>query len=143
MTQPLAGIRVVEFAQGIAGPYTGKLFADFGADVVKVEPPEGDRARHLGPFPATGPDPEQSALFLHLNTNKRSVVAAADDPLVDRLLAGADLVIQSEPVPDPAALRARFPRLVILTVTAFGLSGPYAGYKGEEIVHYAIGPPKA
>ena len=59
MTQPLAGIRVVELAQGIAGPYTGKLFADYGADVVKVEPAGGDRSRRLGPFPASGPDPEQ------------------------------------------------------------------------------------
>ncbi len=143
MSQPLAGIRVVEFAQGIAGPYTGKLFADYGADVVKVEPAEGDRSRRLGPFPTTGPDPEQSALFLHLNTNKRSVVADPGDPLVEQLLAGADLVIQSEPVPDPATLRARFPRLVVLTVTAFGLDGPYAGYKGEEIVHYAFGGPMA
>jgi len=143
MTQPLEGIRVVELAQGIAGPYAGKLFADFGADVVKVEPPGGDRARHAGPFPATGPDPEQSALFLHLNTNKRSVVATADSDLVDRLVAGADVVIQSEPVPDPATLRARHPGLVVLTVTAFGLTGPYAGYKGEEIVHYAFGGPMA
>ncbi len=143
MTQPLAGIRVVEFAEGIAGPYAGKLFADFGADVVKVEPPGGDRSRHLGPFPASGPDPEQSALFLHLNTNKRSVVAGVEDDVVARLLARADLVIQSEPSPDPALLRERFGHLVVLTVTAFGLSGPYAGYKGEEIVHYAFGGPMA
>jgi len=143
MTQPLAGIRVVEFAQGIAGSYTGKLFADYGADVVKVEPPEGDRTRRLGPFPASGPDPEHSALFLHLNTNKRSVVAGPDSDLVRRLLARADLVIQHEPVPDPAELRRRFPRLVVLTVTSFGLTGPYAGYKGEEIVHYAFGGPMA
>ncbi|MCP5024791.1 MAG: CoA transferase [Actinomycetia bacterium] len=143
MTQPLAGIRVVELAQGIAGPYTGKLFADFGADVVKVEPPEGDRSRQLGPFPDSGPDPEQSALFLHLNTNKRSVVADVDDDLVNHLIASADLVIQSEPTPSPQALRDQYPRLVVLTATAFGLTGPYAGYKGEEIVHYAFGGPMA
>ncbi len=151
MTQPLTAIRVVEFAQGIAGPYAGKLFADYGADVIKVEPPQGDRSRHLGPFPGTGTsveaeqdgDSEQSALFLHLNTNKRSVVADVGSELVAKLVASADLVIQSEPVPDPAALRARHPGIVILSVTPFGLTGPYAGFKGEEIVHYAFGGPMA
>jgi crotonobetainyl-CoA:carnitine CoA-transferase CaiB-like acyl-CoA transferase len=132
---------VVELAQGIAGPYAGKLLADFGADVVKVEPPGGDRARGLGPFPDDLPDPEQSAIFLHLNTNKRSVVASPDDPLVDGLVAGADVVLQSAPVPDPAELRARHPRLVVATVTSFGLTGPLAGSVGEEIVHYAYGGP--
>ena len=71
--QPLAGLRVVEFAEGIAGPYAGKLLADYGADVVKIEPADGDRSRQLGPFPQppgpdspAGPggagDPEQSGL---------------------------------------------------------------------------------
>ena len=143
MTQPLAGIRVVEFAEGIAGPYAGKLFADYGADVIKVEPPEGDYSRRLGPFPASGPDPEQSALFLHLNTNKRSVRAEPNEPVLFPLMAAADVVIQSEPVPDPASLRAQYPGLVVLTITPFGLTGPYAGYKGEEIVHYAFGGPMA
>ena len=143
MTQPLAGIRVVEFAEGIAGPYAGKLFADYGADVIKVEPPEGDYSRRLGPFPASGPDPEQSALFLHLNTNKRSVRAEPNDAVLASLMAAADVVIQSEPVPDPASLRAQYPGLVVLTITPFGLTGPYAGYKGEEIVHYAFGGPMA
>ena len=101
MTRPLAGVKVVELAEGIAGPYAAKLLADFGADVVKVEPPGGDRTRHLGPFPGDGADPEQSALFLHLNTNKRSIVATPDDEMIDALIAAADIVIQSEPVPDP------------------------------------------
>ena len=143
MTQPLAGIRVLELAEGIVGPYAGKFFADYGADVVKVEPPLGDRARRLGPFPDSGPDPEQSALFLHLNTNKRSVVGEPGDPIVGRLVQWADLVIQSSPQPDPAELRAAFPSLVVLTITPFGLTGPYAGFAGEEIVHYAFGGPMA
>ena len=138
---PLAGLRVIELAQGIAGPYAGKLLADYGADVIKVEPPGGDRARHLGPFPADDPDPEQSATFLHLNTNKRSVVAQPDSDLVASLLTDADIVIQSSPDPDPADLRARHPQLVVTSVTSFGLTGPYAGYEGEEIVHLAFGGP--
>ncbi|MCP3856557.1 MAG: CoA transferase [Actinomycetia bacterium] len=143
MTQPLAGIHVVELAQGIAGPYAGKLFADFGADVVKIEPADGDRSRQVGPFPESGPDPEQGALFLHLNTNKRSVVAEPESDLFAQLIGTADLVIQSEPSPDPAQLRAEQPGAVVLTVTPFGLTGPYAGYQGEEIVHYAFGGPMA
>ncbi|MEM8922936.1 MAG: CoA transferase [Actinomycetota bacterium] len=141
MTQPLDGITVVELADGIAGPYAGKLLADYGADVVKVEPPDGDRSRRRGPFPTDAVDPEQSALFLHLNTNKRSVVASPDDPLVDGLLARADLAICSDPHLDTEALRAAHPRLVIVSTTSFGLTGPYTGYAGEEIVHYAIGGP--
>ncbi len=138
---PFDGLRVVELAEGIAGPYAGKLLADYGADVVKVEPPGGDRSRALGPFPDDGPDPEQGATFLHLNTNKRSIVARPDDEVVTRLIAGADVVIQSSPEPDPAELRARHPGLVVATVTSFGLTGPLAGYAGEEIVHYAYGGP--
>lgn len=151
---PLAGLRVIELAEGIAGPYAGKLLADFGAEVIKIEPEGGDRARYLGPFPhdvdppTSGDDPavEQSALFLHLNTNKRSVVVpggkiSADDEFVSDLLGSADLVIQSRPEPSPDELRARYPKLVVTTVTSFGLTGPYAGFVGEEIVHYAYGGP--
>lgn len=139
--QPLHGVRVVELADGIAGPYAGKLLADYGADVIKVESGAGDRARRLGPFPTDEVDQEQSALFLHLNTNKRSVVAEPGDARIDRLLANADVVIQSSPVPDPNELRARHPNLVIASVTSFGLTGPLAGYQGEEIVHIAYGGP--
>jgi crotonobetainyl-CoA:carnitine CoA-transferase CaiB-like acyl-CoA transferase len=141
VSQPLEGIRVVELAEGIAGPYAGKLLADYGADVVKVEPPAGDRSRHLGPFPAGTRDPETGALYLHLNTNKRSVDGTPDDELITRLIADADIVIQSSPDPDPARLRRDHPGLTVVTVTAFGLTGPLAGWKGEEIVHYAYGGP--
>ncbi|MEX2373080.1 MAG: CoA transferase, partial [Dehalococcoidia bacterium] len=72
MAQLFDGIRVVELARHVAGPFAGKLLADYGADVLKVEPPEGDPARHEGPFKDDLPDRETSALFLHLNTNKRS-----------------------------------------------------------------------
>ena len=79
----LRGIRVVEFAQMISGPYCGKLLADLGADVVKVEPPHGDASRAYGPFPGPEPDPERSALFLYANSSKRGVVLdlTTDDDL--------------------------------------------------------------
>jgi len=69
----LSGVRVVDISQGIAGPYATKLLADAGATVIKVEPPEGDYSRRLGPFPGGVPDPERSGMYLHLNTSKRSV----------------------------------------------------------------------
>jgi crotonobetainyl-CoA:carnitine CoA-transferase CaiB-like acyl-CoA transferase len=168
--QPLAGVRVVELATGVAGPYAGKLFADFGADVVKVEPPGGDPARRWGPFGGEDPGaasggaragaglvperraPEDGGLHLHLNTNKRSVVADLSRPgdreFVAGLLAHADVVIESAPpgTLDAAGLgwsvlQRRTPRLVLTSVTPFGQDGPYAGYRGSEIVAYAMGGP--
>ncbi len=141
MSQPLEGIRVVELAEGIAGSYSGKLLADYGADVVKVEPGDGDSVRALGPFPTDAEELELGALHLHLNTNKRSVVGEPDDAVVSKLIAGADVVLQSHPKPDPDALRRGHPGLVVVTLTSFGLTGPLAGRKGAEIVHYAMGGP--
>jgi crotonobetainyl-CoA:carnitine CoA-transferase CaiB-like acyl-CoA transferase len=152
MAQPLTGVRVVELAQGVQGPYAAKMFADHGADVVKVEPPGGDVARAAGPFPDDQPHPEQSALFLHLNTNKRSVTLdpslAEGREVLRQLVKTADIVIESY---RPGtletwglgfeALRELRPRLVLTSVTPFGQDGPYAGFKGEEIVYYAMGGP--
>ena len=66
--QPLNGIRIIELAQGIAGPWAGRLLAGYGADVIKVEPPEGDRSRTLGPFPSDGTPPATGAGHLHVIT---------------------------------------------------------------------------
>ena len=98
----LAGIRVVDLSQGVAGPYCTKLLADAGAEVIKVEPPErGDPSRALGPFPEDLPHPEKSGLFLHLNTNKKSVTLdigkAGGRGLLKRLLAKADVLVESYP----------------------------------------------
>src|SRR3990170_3667079 len=86
----LAGITVVELGQAVSAPYCAKLFADYGADVIKVEPPEGDVARRWGPFPEDAPHPEKSGLYFFLNTNKRGIVLdvrapAGRDELVDLL----------------------------------------------------------
>ena len=69
----LSDLRVIECAEGVAGPYCGKLFADLGADAIKVEPPQGDRSRLDGPFPDGVAHPERGGLFHYLNANKRSV----------------------------------------------------------------------
>ncbi|MBI3966902.1 MAG: CoA transferase [Chloroflexi bacterium] len=79
MAGALESIRVVELGDFIAVPFAGKLLADLGADVIKVEPPEGDSARRFGPFANDEPHPECSGLFLYLNTNKRNLVLPADD----------------------------------------------------------------
>lgn len=122
----LKHLRVVECASGIAGPSCGKLFAEAGADVVKLEPPGGDPLRG---WSATGGDSGNGAepLFRYLNASKRSVVGALDEH--DALLAGADLLIEdaAPAALDRDAVRARHPGLVLLTITPFGLSGPLAG----------------
>ena len=108
----LSGVRVLDLSRWVAGEYATKLFADFGADVVKVEKPgEGSLTRRWGPFPDDRPDPERSALFLHLNTNKRSVALdlhdAADREVLLRLVrerARGRGVLPSRP---PRAARPR------------------------------------
>ncbi len=147
----LAGLRVVEVGEWVSAPFAAKLFADFGADVIKVERPGGgDPARTDGPFPGGGPDPERSGLFLYLNTNKRGIQLDLSDEggrsELERLLDDADLVITNLPPPqlarsglEPGALRERHPGLIVTTITPFGLDGPYADYLGDELVTYAMG----
>jgi crotonobetainyl-CoA:carnitine CoA-transferase CaiB-like acyl-CoA transferase len=128
----LSHIRVVDFTTEIAGPYCTKLLADAGADVIKVEPPDGDPARRTT---ATGADlqGEDSALFRFLNTSKRSVVGRPGDPHVDDLVAGADLVVEDLGHDfDVDGLRARHPHLVAVSITPFGRSGPIADRPATE-----------
>lgn len=143
----LAGIRVLDLSEWVAGPYCGRLFAGLGADVIKVELPKGDRARKAGPFPADLPHPEASGLFLYLNTAKRGITldwrTTSGRALLHRLVAGADVVIESS---GPGALgldaetRASLaPNLVLVSVSDFGTSGPYASYAGTETVALALG----
>jgi crotonobetainyl-CoA:carnitine CoA-transferase CaiB-like acyl-CoA transferase len=126
----LSEVRVIDLSTGIAGPYCTKMFADAGADVIKVEPPGGDPLRR---WSATGsrPDGEDGALFRFLNTSKRSVVAAGDDPELDALVADADLLVESPREGPPRHLPGddlleRHPGLVRLSITPFGRHGPYA-----------------
>ena len=145
----LDGVRVLELATGVAGPYAGKLFADYGADVVKIEPPEGDEARRWGPFLTPTPGPDTSALFLHLNSNKRSITL---DPsrnggraLAERLISSADVVIESYPPGTLEAwglgfekMKAVNPSITLTSITPFGQDGPYRDYRGSEVVYWAL-----
>ena len=145
----LDGIRVVDLSQGIAGPYCTKLLADLGAEVIKVEPPDGDYTRRLGPFPGDVPDPEKSGLFIHLNGNKKSVTLDINEPAgrdaLRRLLGTADVFVESE-MPGRLSelelgyhdVHGDFPNLVYTSVTPFGQNGPYAGYKGNSLAAMAL-----
>ena len=98
--EALSNVRVLDFTHYVAGPYCTKLLADYGADVLKVERPgAGDPARRLGPFPGDVPHPERSGLFLHLNTNKRSVTlnlkSREGAAIARRLCESAHLVVES------------------------------------------------
>ncbi len=138
MEKGLAGIRVLDFSTQIAGPYCSKLFADAGAEVVKVEPAGGDPLRR---WSATAADlgGRDSPLFTFLNAGKQSVVGASCDPHVDALLAGADLAIGAHGLEsdagerlDVARLRAAHPSLVVLSITPYGLTGPWADRRATE-----------
>ncbi len=146
MTGALTGLRVLELGQLVSAPYAAKLLADLGAEVIKVEPPGGERARHRGPFrPDQVGHPDASGLFLGLNTNKRSIVVDPADPgaAAERtgpLVAEADVVITNLDPADQLALgfdveraRADRPELVVCTISPFGLTGPRAGWRAEEL----------
>lgn len=151
--QVLSGIRVLDLSRWVAGEFATKLFADFGADVIKVEKPgEGSYTRHWGPFPGDQPDPEASALFLHLNTNKRSITLdlRRDEgrDVALRLARTADAVVESFRPGHlerlglgPDTLREANPRLVVTRISAFGQDGPYRDYEATGIVLQAMGGP--
>ncbi|MDO8670093.1 MAG: CoA transferase [Dehalococcoidia bacterium] len=136
----LASLKVLEYSEHISGPYCTKMMADLGAEVIKVEPPfRGDRARRLGPFPGGVPHPEQSGLFLYLNTNKLGVTLdpgkATGRDMFLSLLAEADVFVQnySQKVMadlglDYETLRQVNPRLVMVSISPLGGTGPYKDF---------------
>jgi crotonobetainyl-CoA:carnitine CoA-transferase CaiB-like acyl-CoA transferase len=143
----LQGYRVLDLSEPW-GAYCGKLLADLGADVVKVEPPAGDPARALGPFKDDRPHPEASLTFAYYHTNQRSVVLdLADDDgraLLARLLGAADVLLETFPPEraaalglDYATLHARHPRLVVASLSGFGSTGPDAGQRATSLVVFA------
>jgi crotonobetainyl-CoA:carnitine CoA-transferase CaiB-like acyl-CoA transferase len=147
----LRGIRVVEYAGELA-EYCGLVLAGLGADVVKVEPLAGSPTRRIGPFYEDVRDPERSLFFWNYNRGKRSIVAdleAKDDrATMVELLARSDVFLDSSPPGrlselglGPDALHGRFPQLVVARVTPFGEDGPWAGYRGSDLVHLALGGP--
>ncbi|KUL96796.1 CoA-transferase [Bosea sp. WAO] len=146
-TPPLAGLRVLELARILAGPWIGQLLADLGADVVKVESPEGDDTRSWGPPFVEGLDGEHlSAAYFHsCNRGKRSITAdfrSEEGRALVRQLAGhADIVIENFKVGglakyglDAASLRKLHPSLIYCSITGFGQDGPYAERAGYDFL---------
>jgi crotonobetainyl-CoA:carnitine CoA-transferase CaiB-like acyl-CoA transferase len=147
MQQGLAGLNVIELGGGVAAPMVGKLLADLGATVVKIEPPTGDVARQYGPFRHQQADPEASGTFLFLNSNKRSVVLDLQQPAgrqeLEALVRKADLLVHNFTPRemaingvDYAHYRQLNARLVMLSITPFGLTGPYRDYAACDLTLY-------
>ncbi|MCH2169558.1 CoA transferase [Myxococcota bacterium] len=147
----LADIRVVEWCDE-QGEYCGRLLSGLGADVIKIESPEGSPTRRIGPFLHDEPDPEGSLFFWNYNLGKRSVVldleASGGRERLLEILATADVFLESTPPGtlealglDAESLRARFPQLVVARISAFGDTGPWADYHGSDLVHLALGGP--
>ena len=130
----LRDLRIVDCSSGIAGAYATKLFADAGADVVKVEAADGDPLRR---WSASGADlgGEDGALFRFLHHGKRSVVGTPEDAAIAALIARADLVVEGFAAARAAALAwpQRHPALVVLSITPFGRGGPYDARPASEL----------
>ncbi|HWO94176.1 MAG TPA: CoA transferase, partial [Dehalococcoidia bacterium] len=149
--RPLQGLQVLELADEM-GVYAGKLLADAGARVIKVEPPGGSAMRHRGPYLNDDPGPDRSLYFAFYNTGKESVtldLGDEDDREVARRLASqADVVIDGMGLGRLAsaglsyeALRGDNPGLIWLQITPFGPDGPWASYKTSDLVALALGGP--
>jgi crotonobetainyl-CoA:carnitine CoA-transferase CaiB-like acyl-CoA transferase len=144
-------VRIVDLTNYIAGPYCTKLFADYGAELIKIERPQGgDPARRMGPFFKDRPHLEASGLFLHLNTNKQSVTlnlkSEAGRRLLLELVQDADILVESFAPGVMASFGLEYsvlekvkPDLVYTSISNFGQTGPYRDYKMTEITLYALG----
>ncbi|MBM4242848.1 MAG: CoA transferase [Deltaproteobacteria bacterium] len=149
MQRPLDGFRVLDLSDE-TGFLCGRMLAELGADVIKVEPPGGDPARLSPPYVGGVADPERAVTWLAYNASKRGVTLdlsrVEGRALFDRLCATADALVETY---DPAALatlkldwdtlHAAHPRLVVCSITPFGRTGPYAAYRGSDITATAMG----
>jgi crotonobetainyl-CoA:carnitine CoA-transferase CaiB-like acyl-CoA transferase len=141
----LEGVKILEFCATLSGAYCAKLMADFGAEVIKVEPPgTGDRARYLPPFPGDEPHPEKSGLFLYLNTNKKGITLDPEKPkgkkVFLKLAKGTDILVEDQPVGEMDRLGLGYddlkktnPGLIMASITPFGRSGPFKHYKSYPL----------
>lgn len=150
----LSGVRVVECTESVSPSFCARLLADAGADVVKVERPNGDPLRRRGPFPDGFPDPDWSGMFLYLNANKRGIVLSmskdrgvpGQKAAFDELVSAADILVtggQSAELERQGLRRKHLqhlnPSLVVAAITPFGLSGPNSGYVGDDLTAVAAG----
>lgn len=146
----LDDLRVVEYAEMVAGPMCGKMFADMGAEVIKLEAPiNGDPARRRPPFAGDEAHPEKSGFFQYLNTSKKSVTLdpsqARGAAIFKKLIERADILIDNHPpgfLDDIGfgyeALKQINPRLILVSISPFGQSGPYRDRKGTNLIEWAM-----
>ena len=147
----LEGLRILDLTQGVAGPYCTKLLSDYGADVLKIERPEGgDPARRAGPFPDDEPHPERGGLFLDLNTGKRSVTlnlkTESGQRILRRLAADSDAVVENFRPGTLARLGLSEeqlaelnPATALVSISNFGQHGPYRDFEADDMLLYAMG----
>ena len=145
----LSDLRVIDLSTNVAGPFCTKLFADFGADVVKVESTDRvDEARTLGPFPNEDGDAEASGMFLYLNTNKRGITLNLQSQqgaaLLRELVSTADVVVESYQPGVMLSMGMEFdalekirPGIVLTSITPFGQTGPWRNFQATDLVEYA------
>jgi len=149
----LDGLRVLEVSHE-AGQLCGKLLADLGADVIRVEPPQGSLARRVGPFAGDMPDSNRSLTFWHYNTSKRSVTLDLDaregQEIFRALAARRDIVLETESPGTMASRGLAYDdlamgnwHLIYCSETSFGQSGPWSGYKACDLTLLALGGPMA
>ncbi|MDY6893572.1 MAG: CoA transferase [Chloroflexota bacterium] len=149
--QALSDMKILDLSWYIAGPYCAKYFADFGADVLKIEKPGGgDPARGMGPFYKDDPHPEKSGTFLLLNTNKKGITlnlkSSTGKKIFKELVKDADMVVESfRPHVMPSLglsyqeLEKINPKLVMVSISNFGQTGPYREYLSSELVLNGMG----
>jgi crotonobetainyl-CoA:carnitine CoA-transferase CaiB-like acyl-CoA transferase len=148
--EAFAGLTVLDLTQGMAGPYCTKLLADFGAEVIKIEPLTGDPTRRMGPFARNEPHLERSGTFFYLNTNKKSVTldlkATEGVAIFRQLVKTAGAVVESFPPGTMEALdlgadtlRAVARGLVVTSISDFGQTGPYRDYKATNLALSGLG----
>ena len=139
------GLKVLDLGQGISAPFCAKMFGDLGAIVIKIEPLTGDRSRKLGPFPHDIPDPEQSGLFLSLNTNKLGVTLDLDileaRQLFIKLIEQTDLIIENFSPNYLTSMKLDFdtmqiynPSLILTSISPFGQTGPWSNYLADNLL---------
>lgn len=151
MKLALANVKVIEYGDFLGVPFCGKLLADLGAEVIKVEKPmEGDPARRKGPFPEDKPGIERSGLFLYLNANKLGVTLDLDKEtgreIFRKLIKDTDILIEDTKPGKLAELGLSYsnlksvnPSLIMTSITPFGQTGPYKDYEGSDLIAWQMG----
>ena len=146
----LEGVKVLDLSEDIAGSFCGRLLADYGADVLKVEPPGGAALRRMGPFFNDDPHPDKSLFYLVLNLNKKGATlnleTVTGQAILKRLVPQVDVIVETYRPGYLDSLGLGYddltslnPALTMTSITPFGQEGPYSQYRGEEIVNYAMG----